>query len=123
MTSPGIKGLQVLVVEDSALVAMHLEEILNDAGCVVVGVTSTLSDAAEIARTRAPQLALLDINIRGEKVFPLARELQKLSIPIVFSSGYAQPMVLPPEFADTPYISKPFEPADLIETLRSAMRE
>ena len=49
------KGLRVLVVEDSALVALHLEEILGDAGCEVVGVVSTVKQASDAARASAPE--------------------------------------------------------------------
>ena len=110
---PALAGLRVMVVEDSALVAMHLEEILTDSGCVVVGLSGSLEEAKDVASSTAVDVALLDINIRGEMVFPLARELKELRISIVFSSGYATP-VLPAEFSDAVYLSKPFEPEELV---------
>jgi CheY-like chemotaxis protein len=111
--------LRVLIVEDSALVAMHLEEVLAEAGCEIVGILSRVGQAAEAVGRLAPDVALLDINLHGEKVFSLARQLQERHIPIVFSSGYARP-ALPRDFAGAPYISKPFEPEDLLAALRSA---
>jgi DNA-binding response OmpR family regulator len=112
-----LQGLSVLVVEDSTLVAMHIEEILLDAGCVV-GVAETMDEALERCRREPPDVALLDINVNGQKAFALAGDLRAAGIPIMFSSGCAEPM-LPGEFAGTPYISKPFEPEELLTAIES----
>ena len=119
MAPSRLAGLKVLVLEDNALVAMHLEEMLGEAGCVVVATIDTVGGALEFIRNHAVDAALLDVNLKGEKVFGVAEELMARNVPIVFSSGYGE-RFLPPQFDAAPHLSKPFEPETLWETLAQA---
>jgi CheY-like chemotaxis protein len=118
MDARNLAGLKVLVLEDNALVAMHLEEMLSEAGCQVVAMIDNVKGAMEFIRGHAIDAAVLDVNLRGEKVFGVAEELMARRVPLVFSSGYGQ-RFLPPQFDRAPHLSKPFEP----ETLRDALAE
>ncbi|MEP3301918.1 MAG: response regulator, partial [Roseibium sp.] len=83
------KPMSVLVVEDESLIAMNLEMILDDLGHCVIGPVMTLKDLEKILNSdfRA-DAAILDVNIAGERIFPYARRLADLGIPLLFASGY-----------------------------------
>ncbi len=119
MAAASLVGLKVLVLEDSALVAMHLEEMLGEAGCEVVATIDTVGGALDFIRSHAVDAAVLDVNLNGEKVFGVAEELMARNVPFVFSSGYGE-RFLPPQFDDAPHLSKPFEPETLWATLAQA---
>ena len=113
-------GLRVLLVEDESLVAMLTEDMLLDLGCEVSAVAGNVADAlAEVAQGGF-DLALLDINLGGERVFPVAAALSARSVPFAFASGYGS-SVLPPEFQDRPIIGKPFRVTDLAWALEVAL--
>ncbi len=85
-----LKGLHVLLVEDEALVAMLLENMLDDLGCTVVGPAARLEDAQALLDNEEIDAAVLDINLAGEKVFPVADRLDSNHVPFVFASGYGE---------------------------------
>jgi DNA-binding response OmpR family regulator len=70
-----LAGLRILVVEDEALLALDLEEGLLAAGCEVVGPAGTLSQGIRLAGNGPIDAAILDVNLAGEPVFPLARQI------------------------------------------------
>lgn len=103
-----------MVVEDELLLASVIVETLEDAGFAVRGPYPKLSAAmAALERDEPLDIALLDVNLRGEEVFPLAIKLQQRGTPFAFCTGYAQAMEFPAEFAGTPVISKPFTAKEL----------
>jgi CheY-like chemotaxis protein len=80
--------VSVLVVEDEMLLAMLLEDSLADFGCDVVGPVGRVADGVRLANSERLDGAILDVNVGGTDVFPVARELAKRGIPFVFVSGY-----------------------------------
>lgn len=106
---------RVLVVEDQMLIAMVIEDLLTDLDCEVVGPAATLESAVELATAENPDAAILDVNLDGQKVFPLAEQLQRRKIPFIFSTGYSD-YSLPEKWHDTPRLSKPFN-RDQLEAL------
>ena len=83
-----LQGLRVLVVEDEALIASFIEDFLLDLGCEVIGPAMHMKDAIQLAREAAIDGATLDVNIVGEKVYPVADILTERGIPYVFMTGY-----------------------------------
>lgn len=83
-----LAGLRVLVVEDDALLALALEINLAELGCEIVGMASSLRDALPLAREAAIDGAILDVNLAGEKVYPVADALAARNIPFLFATGY-----------------------------------
>jgi len=69
---PELAGKRILVVEDEMLVAMLIEDMLAEAGCVVIGPFARVPEALAAARTETVDAALLDVNVAGETVFPVA---------------------------------------------------
>ena len=83
-----LQGLRVLIVEDEAMIASLLEDYLMDLGCQVIGPALHMKDAVALGREAAIDGALLDVNIVGEKVYPVADILTERGIPFVFVTGY-----------------------------------
>jgi CheY-like chemotaxis protein len=110
------KGLRVLVVEDEMLLAMSLEDMLAELGCNVVGPVGGVTKAVQLAKSEPLDLALLDLNIGGQAVYPVARELDCRHVRFVFVSGYG-PDRLPQEWRNRPMLEKPFQQRDLERVL------
>ncbi len=117
-----MQGLRVLVAEDEFLVALLLEEELRLNGCSVVGPFTTLAVALQAARREAFDLAILDINLNGEMVYPLADELLARGAPFLFVSGYGS-VNLPERFKPLPRVPKPYDPAALLREIRQILRD
>jgi DNA-binding response OmpR family regulator len=117
-TDPGqsLEHMRVLVVEDEFLLGLSLLEDLAEAGADVVGPVSTLDEALEVVTSEAFDLALLDINIRGEMSFPIADALLARNVPLIFLTGYDAD-VIPERFRRWPRIGKPYDPRELASTL------
>jgi len=120
MTQP-LTGRRVLVVEDESLVAMLLETILEDMECVPIGPASNVDDGQKLAReTDNLDAALLDVNVAGRQVFPVAEALKERGVPFVFSTGYGEGG-LPDEWRGQLTIQKPFTEAAIRDALMKAM--
>jgi CheY-like chemotaxis protein len=99
----------VLVVEDEPFLATLIEEVLVSAGYRVLK-AARVESALQLVRGGASiDVALLDININGVEVYPLASALRELGVPFVFASGYGR-QGLPAEFGDCPVVQKPYLP-------------
>ena len=119
-----MKAVRVILVEDEALVAMMMEDLLEQLGCQVVGSFGALGPALDWLSHQAdlPDGAVLDVNLGGgENVFPLARELQGRGVPFVFATGYG---ALPEDgFAEARVLHKPVDLGMLfpiVEAFRTA---
>jgi len=111
--------MRILVAEDEFLVGIQLEEDLRSAGCSIIGPFNTLEMATQAARRERFDLAILDINLNGKMVYPLADELAERGVPFVFLSGYMS-ADLPERFRAAPQIAKPHDPTVLIKQIRTA---
>jgi CheY-like chemotaxis protein len=112
-----IGGRRVLVVEDEALVLMLLTDMVEEAGAIVVGPASSVPEALELAKQPGIEAALLDVNLNGQPVFPVANVLRERGIPFAFLTGYGR-AGLPDEYADAPVLQKPFQFEHLMEQLK-----
>jgi CheY-like chemotaxis protein len=114
------RTLRILIVEDEFLLACALEEDLRLLGHTIVGPFSDLRRATEGARHQEFDLAVLDINLKGEMVYPLADELRARQIPILLLSGYGAAH-LPERFRATPRVSKPHDRQRLMQEIERAL--
>ncbi|WP_375408108.1 response regulator [uncultured Methylobacterium sp.] len=115
-----LNGARVLVVEDEAAISMLLEDMLLDFGCIVVGPAARLATALEMAEAEAFDVAILDVNVAGEPIYPVAEAIVRRAMPLVFSTGYGGAGIREP-FRECPVVQKPFSQADLKRTLIAAM--
>jgi CheY-like chemotaxis protein len=114
---PGLYGLQVFVVEDEAMVAMMLEDMLADFGCIISGVAGTLRDAQDqLSSMSMIDAAILDVNLGGEFVFPVADMLVARNVPFVFSTAYGTPELLE-RYPRSKLLRKPYAPEALAKAL------
>ena len=113
-----LEGLRILVVEDEFLVATLIEDMLVAAGCVVAGPVPRLSEALEAVDHETFDAAVLDVNLGGDRVYPVADALSRRNVPFVFVTGYGT-SGLPGEYAERPRLCKPFKMADLLNQLSS----
>lgn len=112
-----LRGARILVVEDDMLVAMLLEDLLNEHGCALVGPAARLARAMDLAAVEIIDAALLDLNVDGKQVYPVAEILRKRGIPFAFVTGYGANWVSS-TYRDRPTLQKPFRDAALANVLR-----
>jgi DNA-binding response OmpR family regulator len=108
----------VMLVEDEMYLAMMLQDVLEDAGYTVL-FASRVEQALALAASAAIDAAILDINVDGSEVFPVAETLLARDIPFMFASGYGDQR-LPAAHTSTPTLQKPYRPAmvcDLVQRL------
>jgi DNA-binding NtrC family response regulator len=113
---------RVIVVEDSFPVADSLRHLLGSAGWEVVGMASNVRSALELVAGKAFDVALLDIDLRGEPVTPVAEAVRLLRKPVIFLSGYGDSGVLPPELRALPRLEKPVDARLLLEVIERVVR-
>ena len=99
------------------LLAMLLQDILEELGCIVVK-AGRLAKAVEMAETNAFDGAILDVNLAGEEVYPVAERLKRRSIPFIFTTGY-QKEIVPAEYRDLLVLAKPYLPENVEKALGS----
>lgn len=115
MTS-NLAGLRVLVVEDEMMVSMLIEDMLDDLGCKVVGPASRLDEAIALAGEAELDCAVLDVNLGGQSIFPLADLLRAKGAPFAFATGYGDAGLRDID-KGSPVLQKPFRETDLARVL------
>jgi DNA-binding response OmpR family regulator len=98
---------RILLVEDEVLVAMLLQSMLEDLGYVDVERVGRVEAAIDMVNNNDFALAIVDVNLHGEKSFPVADALIARAIPFYFATGYDA--ISDPRYAGIPLISKPFD--------------
>ena len=111
-----LNGMRVLVVEDEAAISLLLEDMLLDFGCEVIGPAARLSAALDAVSRESIDLAILDVNVAGEPIYPVADALAQRSVPFVFSTGYGSAGIKD-AYRDRPVLQKPFAQHDLKQKL------
>ncbi len=117
-----MSGKYILVVEDEFLVALDMETILADAGFEVLGPVASVVEALRLIGVQRPNAALLDNNLNGQSVGPVAVALNDRNVPFAFVTGNDRDS-LPPGFNDSPMVRKPFNPNGLITMARTLLDE
>jgi CheY-like chemotaxis protein len=117
-----LAGLKVLVVEDEALVSMLLEDMLSDLGCEIVGPIMRLAEALAAAEdpAQAMDIAILDVNLAGERSFPVAEALERRGCLFVLATGYDDAGI-DERWRGRPMLRKPFLPHQLEQVLQDAL--
>ncbi len=112
----------VLIVEDEVLVAMDMEERVQSLGYAVLGPAPSVAAAGSLLDLETPGAALLDVELRGERVSPIAERLRQLGIPFALVTGYARLPLDDPALVGAPRLSKPVAESELASMLRKLLR-
>lgn len=116
MSSPPLsaapRSRRMLVVEDEVLIGMLLEDMLSDLGYHVIASASRIDEAMKMARESEVDAAILDVNLNGQEVYPVAEILASRGIPFVFATGYGE-RGLPADYQHRPTLQKPFQQENL----------
>jgi CheY-like chemotaxis protein len=112
MNDPSQAQTRVLVVEDEYLIRMLLEDMLADLGYAVAAAVGTVTEARELAANGDFSAAILDVNLDGQEIFPVADILKERGLPFVFVTGYGE-RSLPEPYRDRPALQKPFQAEQL----------
>ena len=107
----------VLLVEDEPLVGMMMLDVLSDFDFNVLGPFASVDKALAAAEQASVHIALLDINLKGEMVYPVAARLRERGVPFIFMTGYAPDGVWK-EFNDAPILKKPINQSQLYQTIQ-----
>lgn len=117
--SMALRGVRVLVVEDEPMLSLALQDMLADFGCEVVGSAARLQPALALAHELSFDIAVLDIDLGGVRIDPVAAVITARRLPIVFVTGYGRDAA--PRHAGGPVLEKPYEPANLNRALRMVL--
>jgi CheY-like chemotaxis protein len=101
-------GISVLLLEDEYLIALDAEQILTSLGTGRVEIVNTLEGASAAAANGGFDVAVLDLNINGRMSYPVAEDLRRQSIPVVFATGYEMRSRQAADFPDIIYVTKPY---------------
>lgn len=118
---PELQGLRVLAVEDEFTILLMLENMLADLGCRLVGSAGRMADALALTQTTAPEAAVLDVNLAGHSVYPVAERLVTRRVPIVFATGYGITGI-DPAWRSCAILDKPYQAHDLAIALTKALK-
>jgi CheY-like chemotaxis protein len=117
-----LTGRRILLIEDSPVVAPYTVDVLEELGCVVVGPAPNMASARDLLENEQFDAAILDVHIRGERVFPLCELLEARGVPFVLSSGYAD-WQMPDKWEDRPRLQKPYTLDQVESVLRALFSE
>jgi len=112
---------RVLLVEDSGLVAMQIQNLLEEAGCEVVGPASRVGPALRLAMSEVIDAAVLDVDLNGTPSWDVADALTSRGIPFVLATGYSSDNALPDRFRSVPKLLKPFSTQGFEAALRKLL--
>ncbi|CCD91854.1 putative response regulator receiver (CheY-like protein) [Bradyrhizobium sp. ORS 375] len=122
-SSQPFAGRSILIVEDEYFLADDLADEFRRRGAEVIGPMCDIDEAQALLRSgQSFDAALLDINVRSEMIFPVARILRERNIPFVFTTGYDKASIRP-EFADVPHWEKPIDISSVADFLAARLRE
>lgn len=122
MISPRMAGepVRILLVEDEALIALMLEDMVEGMGCAVTGLAPRVGLGVTLARSGDFDLAILDVNVAGENIEPVAETLALRGLPFIFATGYGEAGV-PLRYRDRPVVAKPFRSEQLEVAIQRAL--
>lgn len=117
---PRLAALRVLVVEDEFLAAMDLQYLLSREGCTVLGPVPSVDRALDLIEEDRPDAALLDVNLGGQRITPLAEQLRERGIPFILVTGYQRAKLHEPVLRQAPRLAKPVQERELVREMTRA---
>ena len=120
MSKRELSNRKVLVVEDEMMIAMLIEDMLDEFGCKLVGLATNVPRALDLIGKEPVEIAVLDLNLDGQDTYAIADALQRKNVPFIFATGYGS-TGLRQEYGNRPVLQKPFQARDLETALTEAL--
>jgi DNA-binding response OmpR family regulator len=120
-STSSLQGQRILIVEDQFLIAVELQDCLENAGATVVGPVGRLDRALSKATDGSLHAALLDVDLNGERCWPVADALQDAGVPFAFTTGFSASIKMPDRFAKYPVVSKSYREGEVLAVLRKLL--
>jgi DNA-binding response OmpR family regulator len=121
MTATQPRGGSVFLVEDEVMIRMMVADMLEELGYRVVAEAGEINEAMKLAQTAEFDIAILDVNVNGKVISPVAELIQARNRPFIFATGYGS-SGLPEQYRDRPALQKPFQLDALGKTIEAALR-
>ena len=118
-----VPGLRVLVLEDDTLIAMYLQELLEDSGCTVIGPAPRVGKALELLQLHEPDVAILDLNLAGVCPTAVAEVLRSRRVPFLILSGYNESELDDALLRGVPRLTKPVRIQELLEHIAALVTD
>jgi CheY-like chemotaxis protein len=118
--NPNLGGARVLVVEDEFAVLLLVEDMLAELGCELVGTASRMAEATSMAGGLEFDVAVLDVNINGEPIDPVAEIIAGRGLPMIFSTGYGRSGI-DARWRERPVLQKPYRLEDFAAALKQTL--
>jgi CheY-like chemotaxis protein len=115
-----LSNRKVLIVEDEMMIAMLIEDMLDEFGCKLVGPATNVPRALELIGKESIEIAILDLNLGGQDTYAIADALHQRNVPFIFATGYGS-TGLRKEFVNRPVLQKPFQTKDLETALTQSL--
>lgn len=115
-----LAGKRFFVVEDETVIALVLVEVIEEMGGIVTATAEAIEDAVYLAAHAAFDIAVLDLNLQGERVDRVAKRIAERGLPMIFATGYG-PEGVPEAFRQWPVIGKPYSNSELVAALQTAL--
>ena len=116
-----LSGLRVLVVEDELIIAMELENLLRRLGCIELEAVPTIQQALRVLESELPDFAVLDVNLNGQRVTPMAEALREHGVPFVLVTGYGSERLPEKALQDVPCLRKPVNGSQLARAISDVL--
>ena len=114
-----VRGGRIFVVDDELMIRMLLDDMLTDVGYTMTAEAGSIDEAMAVASRADFDIAILDVNLAGQPITPVAEILVRRGLPFVFATGYGERGV-PEEFRTYPTLQKPFQLEALADALQAA---
>ncbi len=121
MTASGATGGSVFLVEDEVMIRMMVADMLEELGYSVAAEAGDINEAMRLAQCTEFDLAILDVNVNGKVISPVAELVKAKNRPFIFATGYGS-QGLPEEYRDRPALQKPFQLETLARMIETALK-
>ena len=121
MTASGATGGSVFLVEDEVMIRMMVADMLDELGYSVAAEAGEINEAMRLAQCTDFDLAILDVNVNGKVISPVAELIKAKNRPFIFATGYGS-QGLPEEYRDRPALQKPFQLETLARMIETALK-
>jgi DNA-binding response OmpR family regulator len=121
MTATGLSGRSVFLVEDEVMIRMMVADMLEELGYKVAAEAGDITEALRLADATQFDIAILDVNVNGKVISPVADLIKAKGCPFIFATGYGS-SGLPEQYRDRPALQKPFQLDALAKTIEAALR-